>query len=505
MPSPSSSATSRPRRMTSTRCARPITSSSSDEISRTPRPVGGERGEEVVDRALGADVDAARRLVGDHDLRVAEQHPREQHLLLVAARERCRPAPSSSRRARRSDRARRGRPGARDGGARLPQCVSEPRCESVAFSSVERRKTRPSSLRDSGIIASPARRLRLGLRPSIAAVGEHDLARRRPARRRRARARARCARRRRARRGRGSRRRAARSWPTRRRARVSSAHREHDRRVRPAGGCFGGNVEVSGRPSIASTSEASVSVGRRRGLDERAVAQHGDRVGELEHLAAGSARSRMIGRPAGGEPADDLVQVLRLLARRARRSARPSRSAARRARARAGSRPSAARPSAAGRPGIVPGRSKPGRLGERRVGAVEPPAADEPGARAARRRGRRSARRSGAGRSTTPARSRRRCARAPRAASGTRPPRRRAASGRGRRDARRRRCGRASTCRPRSRRRARAPSPCERRASTPRERLDAAEVLGDVQELEVRASASPSSRRDCAASRATQP
>ena len=50
--------------------------------------VGGELGQEVVDRALGADVDAARRLVGDQHVRLAEQRPREQHLLLVAARER---------------------------------------------------------------------------------------------------------------------------------------------------------------------------------------------------------------------------------------------------------------------------------------------------------------------------------------------------------------------------------------------------------------------------------
>ena len=51
-------------------------------------PAGGELDEEVVDRALRADVDAARRLVGDQDARFAEQHPREQHLLLVAAGER---------------------------------------------------------------------------------------------------------------------------------------------------------------------------------------------------------------------------------------------------------------------------------------------------------------------------------------------------------------------------------------------------------------------------------
>jgi hypothetical protein len=48
----------------------------------------GERGEQVVDRPPGADVHAARRLVGDQRPRVAQQHAREQHLLLVAARQR---------------------------------------------------------------------------------------------------------------------------------------------------------------------------------------------------------------------------------------------------------------------------------------------------------------------------------------------------------------------------------------------------------------------------------
>ena len=91
--------------MTSTRCARPRISSSSDEIEQDPHALGGERDEQLVDRALGADVDAAGRLVGDQDARLAEQHAREEHLLLVAAGERPRPAPSRARRARRSGRA----------------------------------------------------------------------------------------------------------------------------------------------------------------------------------------------------------------------------------------------------------------------------------------------------------------------------------------------------------------------------------------------------------------
>ena len=47
-----------------------------------------------------------------------------------------------------------------------------------------------------------------------------------------------------------------------------------------------------------------------RGADEPAVAQHGDRVRELEHLARGSARSRTIVVPPRDERADDLVQLL---------------------------------------------------------------------------------------------------------------------------------------------------------------------------------------------------
>ena len=52
---------------------RPRISSSSDEISDHAEAVVGELDEEVVDRALGADVDAARRLVRDQDARPAEE------------------------------------------------------------------------------------------------------------------------------------------------------------------------------------------------------------------------------------------------------------------------------------------------------------------------------------------------------------------------------------------------------------------------------------------------
>src|SRR5581483_1564873 len=52
-----------------------------------PEPFLRERDEDVVDRALRADVDAARRLVGDQDARLAQEHAAEEHLLLVAAGE----------------------------------------------------------------------------------------------------------------------------------------------------------------------------------------------------------------------------------------------------------------------------------------------------------------------------------------------------------------------------------------------------------------------------------
>ena len=88
---------------------------------------------------------------------------------------------------------------------------------------------------------------------------------------------------------------------------------------------------------------------------------------------------RMIVVPAGGEARARSRGDAPSPARRARRSARPSRSAARRARAHAGSRPSAAPPSAAARPTSAR-QVEACRLGElRRSAAVEPPAADEPG------------------------------------------------------------------------------------------------------------------------------
>ena len=62
-----------------------------------PMPGAGEIAQQAVDFRLGADVDAARRLVHDDDLGLDRQLLGDRHLLLVAARERrhrhrrCRP------------------------------------------------------------------------------------------------------------------------------------------------------------------------------------------------------------------------------------------------------------------------------------------------------------------------------------------------------------------------------------------------------------------------------
>ena len=76
-------------------------------------------------------------------------------------------------------------------------------------------------------------------------------------------------------------------------------------------GRFGGNVVVSGRPSIASTSVASVSSDGRRRPYDLAVTEDRHRVGQLEHLAqeVGDEHDRLCRR---GERAHDLVQLGRL-------------------------------------------------------------------------------------------------------------------------------------------------------------------------------------------------
>ena len=86
--SPDSSATTRPPRMTSDPVGEPqdLLDLVGDEQDRDA--ARGELDEQLVDVALGADVDAAGRLVGDEHRRVGEQGAREHELLLVAAGQR---------------------------------------------------------------------------------------------------------------------------------------------------------------------------------------------------------------------------------------------------------------------------------------------------------------------------------------------------------------------------------------------------------------------------------
>ena len=83
----SSSPATRPSDMTTMRCASASTSGRSEETTSSAMPLRGEVAQDAVDVGLGADVDAARRLVDDQDARLARQPLGEQHLLLVAARQ----------------------------------------------------------------------------------------------------------------------------------------------------------------------------------------------------------------------------------------------------------------------------------------------------------------------------------------------------------------------------------------------------------------------------------
>ena len=78
----------RPSCITAMRSLTPITSSMSLEIISTATPASASAAHQPVDLGLGADVDAARRLVEDHHLRLHRQPLGEHDLLLVAARQR---------------------------------------------------------------------------------------------------------------------------------------------------------------------------------------------------------------------------------------------------------------------------------------------------------------------------------------------------------------------------------------------------------------------------------
>ena len=73
--------------ITTTRSLMPSTSSISELTIRIVMPCVGQLGHVPVDLGLGADVDAARRLVEDQHPRAHGQPLAEHDLLLVAARE----------------------------------------------------------------------------------------------------------------------------------------------------------------------------------------------------------------------------------------------------------------------------------------------------------------------------------------------------------------------------------------------------------------------------------
>ena len=111
--SPSTSPLIRPSRTTSTRSQRPISSGSSDETTTMPTPLAREVAQDAVDLGLGADVDAARRLV-------EEDHPRARPTASWRSRPSAGCRPTATRPARRCRRAS-GRAGRRAGSPARPR------------------------------------------------------------------------------------------------------------------------------------------------------------------------------------------------------------------------------------------------------------------------------------------------------------------------------------------------------------------------------------------------
>ena len=83
----------RPSYMTRMRSLSARISLSSADTSSTARPGVALGDQLVMDEFGGADIDAARRLLGDQHRRLMRQFARDDDLLQVAARQRCRPAP----------------------------------------------------------------------------------------------------------------------------------------------------------------------------------------------------------------------------------------------------------------------------------------------------------------------------------------------------------------------------------------------------------------------------
>ena len=76
-----------PSRMTRMVWLSPIVSSSVSEVSTIATPSAESVADQLVDLLLGADIEAARRMIEDQDARVRRQPACEHDLLLVAAAE----------------------------------------------------------------------------------------------------------------------------------------------------------------------------------------------------------------------------------------------------------------------------------------------------------------------------------------------------------------------------------------------------------------------------------
>ncbi len=115
-----------------------------------PEPGGGELGDDPVDLDLGADVDAARRLVEDQDRRLRGQPLGQDDLLLVAARQRRRRAGRRRSSGRGTARCTRRRRRARSSARTSRRGNRRGRIGSVTFWAIEKSRTRPSWWRSSG-------------------------------------------------------------------------------------------------------------------------------------------------------------------------------------------------------------------------------------------------------------------------------------------------------------------------------------------------------------------
>ena len=207
-----SSAAIRPWRMTSTRSARRMISGSSDETTITDLPSAARRLDQSVDLGLGADVDAARRLVEQQDLAFGRDPAGDDGLLLVAAAEQP-DRPVDLERPQVDAGAGCRSPSLRSARRRMKPRGAKRFIEgSAMLLTTERCGTMPSRLRSSGTRPMPAAMAARGLRVLMRPAVERRWTRRSAGRRRRSAAAVRCGRRRSGRRCRALRRAGGRSW-----------------------------------------------------------------------------------------------------------------------------------------------------------------------------------------------------------------------------------------------------------------------------------------------------